>query len=684
MKIAHPDIYRESLSLLHGVLGADAEFRDGQYEAIEAAATQRRTLVVQRTGWGKSLVYFICTRLFRESGKGITMVVSPLLVLMDNQAEMARGLGIRCDVLNSSVKDRREEILSQLSNDELDLIFVTPETLFKEDMQSLLPKLRIGLFVIDEAHCISDWGHDFRLEYGNLGKVIAGLPANVSVLATTATANDRVVTDLKRQLGHDVFISRGTLSRDSLHIQVMECENRADRYAWILDNIGKLPGTGIIYCLTRRDCDYLADFLQKNGVSVLPYYSGERNDELNAAAIEAFRNNEIKAVVATVKLGMGYDKGDVSFIIHYQMPSNIVLYYQQIGRAGRNLPDAYVFLLCGKEDRKINEFFINTAFPSQKEAQSVYEAVGAADGMKLWQIEGAVNIRRGRVRKTLEFLLNEGAVRKEKTSYYITPKPYQYAAAHYQEITEIRRREMAQMIEFTKTKRCLSQFAVNCLDDFTAAPCGKCANCLRGDIFPGLSVSFESLQKASDYINTRILDILPRKKWPDNKKIPCPNQTGLCLSRYGDPGYGALVKEGKYGAKPYFCDELVGRSAKLLRDLAREHGIQTVTCVPSLRNDLVRNFAVRTAQSAGLQFLDLLEKRPAPPQKDMENSAYQYRNAMESFSVLVDTVPEKLILIDDVVDSRWTLTVCGHLLCEKGCQEVFPFALADSSQEEDS
>ena len=684
MKIEYPNIYEESISLLHSVFGADAVFRDGQYEAIEAAATQRRTLVVQRTGWGKSLVYFLCTKLFRESGKGITMVVSPLLVLMDNQAEMARGLGIRCDVLNSAVKDRREEILSQLANEELDLIFVTPETLFKDDVQSLLPKLRIGLFVIDEAHCISDWGHDFRLEYGNLGKVIAGFPANVSVLATTATANNRVVTDLKRQLGENVFVSRGALSRSSLHIQVIERENRADRYAWILDNIEKLPGTGIIYCLTRRDCDYLSDFLQKNGISVLPYYSGDQNGEANAVAIEAFRENKIKAIVATVKLGMGYDKGDVSFIIHYQMPSNIVLYYQQIGRAGRNLSEAYVFLLCGKEDRTINEYFINTAFPSQKEAQTVYQAIGAADGMKLWQIEGAVNIRRNRVSKTLDFLLNEGAVRKEKTSYYITPKPYQYAAEHYQEITKIRYREMAQMIEFTKTAQCLSQFAVNCLDDFTAAPCGKCANCLRGDIFPGLSVSFESQQKASDYINTRILDIIPRKVWPNYKKIPCPNQMGLCLSKYGDPGYGALVKEGKYGLKRYFSDELVGRSAKLLHDLAKEHGIQIITCVPSLRNDLVRDFAVRVAQSAGLKFLDLLEKSPAPPQKNMENSAYQHRNAMKSFSVLSEAVPEKLILIDDVVDSKWTLTVCGHLLCEKGCQEVFPFALADSSQEGDS
>ena len=680
--IHDPNLYRQASEILRQVYGPDASFRPGQYEAIEAVATWQRTLVVQRTGWGKSLVYFICTTLFRRQGRGVTMVVSPLLVLMDNQAEMARSLGICCDVLNSSVKDRREEILDALVHDRLDLIFVTPETLFKEDVQAILPKVRIGLFVVDEAHCISDWGHDFRLEYGRLGQVVRRMPSTVAVLGTTATANDRVVKDLQNQLGQNVFVLRGPLGRESLHLQVLHLKDRVSRYAWLLENLPKLPGTGIIYCLTRRDCDYLSDFLNRNGIPVRPYYSGDGMEEANNRAIAAFRENRIKALVATVKLGMGYDKGDISFIVHYQMPSNIVLYYQQIGRAGRNIPDAYVFLMCGQEDLDINNYFIDTAFPTKSECKRVLTVVGSSDGAGRYQIESAVNIRRGRLEKALAFLLNEGALRKEGSKYYITPKRYRYDSRHYEAITAIRRREMEQMLELTRTDRCLSRFAVEALDDFSGGDCGTCSNCLGHDIFPGLSVSFEAEQRAATYINGLLIPIEPRKRWPGGKTIPNPNQTGFCLSKYGDPGYGALVKQGKYSREKRFSNELVGKSARLLRNWAEAEDITAVTCVPSLRNDLVLDFARRAAASAGLRFMELIRKSPARPQKEMENTAFQCRNAMDSFSVEAEQVPEKLILIDDIVDSRWTMTVCGHLLSERGCQAVYPFALADSSNRE--
>lgn len=665
--------------ILRRVYGEDAQFRPGQYEAIEATVRYQRTLVVQKTGWGKSLIYFLCTQIFRAQGRGLTLVVSPLLALMDNQAEMAKGLGLRCDVLNSSVKDRREVILKALVQDELDLLFITPETLFKEDVQRILPKLRIGLFVIDEAHCISDWGNDFRLEYGRLREVIRRLPSNVSVLATTATANDRVVSDLKKQLGHNVHVCRGPLSRESLHLQVLHLGNRVLRYAWLLENLPKLPGTGIIYCLTRRDCDYLSAFLNENHIPVRAYYSGTNREQENERAVRLFRENRIKAIVATVKLGMGYDKGDISFVIHYQMPSNIVLYYQQIGRAGRNIPDAYVFLMCGEEDLEINNYFIDTAFPSERETDAVLKAAGSKNGMTKSELEASVNIRRSRLEKTLEFLLNEGALRKDGANYYLTPRHYEYPEKHYAAITETRRREMEQMLELTQTDKCLLRVAVECLDDHTAQDCGHCANCLKADVFPYLELHEWTKQRAADFINRQLLTIQPRRVWPDRKRIEIPNQSGVCLSKYGDPGYGMLVKEGKYGQPPRFCDELVGKSAAVLKELAAQNGIDALTYVPSLRSDLVKDFAQRVARSANLRFLELLEKTPAPQQKDMENSAHQCQNAFDSFRAIQVQAPEKLILIDDVVDSGWTLTVCGCLLTERGCKEVFPFALADSS-----
>lgn len=287
------DLFAQAEAILKSIYGPNAAFREGQYQAIRATMTQSRTLVVQRTGWGKSLVYFVCTKLLRQRGRGVTMVVSPLLVLMENQMEAAEEIGLRCDCLNSSVRERRADILQALERDELDLILVTPETLFSQDVQQRLQNIRIGLFVVDEAHCISDWGHDFRLEYGRLNTVIHQLPENVPVLATTATANDRVVEDLRRQLGRKVFVSRGPLTRDSLSIQVLNMPDRIRRYGWILENLPKLPGSGIIYCLTQRDCDYLADFLVKNGISAAAYYSrsGQEGQARNRSIEEAFREN---------------------------------------------------------------------------------------------------------------------------------------------------------------------------------------------------------------------------------------------------------------------------------------------------------------------------------------------------------------------------------------------------------
>lgn len=688
MQIQNRDIYARASSILKRLYGTDAQFRDGQYEAIEATLVNRRTLVVQRTGWGKSLVYFTCTKLLRESGRGVTFVVSPLLVLMQNQMEAAEQMGLRCEALNSSTRDRREEILQALRDETVDLVLVTPETLFREDVQAVLPQIRIGLFVIDEAHCISDWGHDFRLEYSRLKEALRLLPPNVPVLATTATANDRVVADLEVQLGDHVYVSRGPLSRDSLWIQVLHFQEKTERYAWILENIQKLPGSGIIYCLTQRDCDYLADFLQQNGVSALSYYSRDgEEEEKNRIAEDALKHNRIKVLVATIKLGMGYDKGDIAFVIHFQMPANIVSYYQQIGRAGRNISRAFVFLMTGQEDDEILNYFIRTAFPTREETEQVLACIREHEGLTRSGVEASLNIKRARIEKALMFLMNDGFLYKEKSKYYVSPKPFVYNEAHYAAVAARRYQEMEQMKELVRTDQCYNRFIASALDDRTAVNCGHCTNCAGTPFFPE-HASFESREKASAYINGQILEIEPRKRWvrsevTSGKKIEHINQTGICLSRYGDPGYGELVSRDKYGARQRFSDELVGRSAQLLRPLIQEKGITHITSVPSLRSRLVPDFAKRLAGSCKLPYVELLQKAPAAQQKRMENNAHQCANAFRSFSVIDGAnVPEKLLLVDDVVDSRWTLTVCGYRLMEHGCVEVYPYALADSSQKE--
>lgn len=684
------DIRERATEIIRQLYGPVASFREGQYEAIEATMTRNRTLVVQRTGWGKSLVYFVCTKLMREQQRGVTVVVSPLLVLMENQIEAAEKLGLRCDALNSTTRDRREEILSALEQDTLDLVFVTPETLFSDDVQARLRNIRIGLFVVDEAHCISDWGHDFRLEYGRLKSIIQTLPPNVPILATTATANDRVVADLQEQLGNNVYVSRGPLTRESLHIQVLNKPGKIERYAWILENLPKLPGSGIIYCLTRRDCDYLADFLKSNGISAAAYYSRgtEEGEQLNREIEEQFRTNRLKVIVATIKLGMGYDKGDIAFVIHYQMPQNIVSYYQQIGRAGRNIDKAYIFLMYGKEDEDILNYFINTAFPTEAETKQIVDFIGRHDGVKLGQLSAAMNMRTARINKALAFLMNDGFIRKEGSCYYITPKPFVYDRAHYASVTETRRREMEQMKQLARTKDCLSRYIVSCLDDHTAQPCGHCANCIGRDLYPA-KASWPYVFIAEEYVNRQVIAIEPRKIWVTSsvttgKKIEHVLRPGFCISRYGDAGYGELVKQGKYSKEKRFCDELVGKSAQMLRPFVGEHGITHVCPVPSLRSGIVADFTRRLAASLKLEYTELLVKTEAVPQKRMENSAHQCENAYRSFHVAGSPdVPKNILLVDDVVDSRWTLTVCGFRLMEAGAENVYPFALADSSNRED-
>lgn len=674
------NIYEKADSILKDLYGPDAKFRDGQFEAIEATLSHKRTFVVQRTGWGKSLVYFVCTKILREQKKGVTLVVSPLLVLMENQMDAAQKMGLLTDVLNYTTKDRREEILSNLIEGKVDIIFITPETLFKDDVQEAISKINIGLFVIDEAHCISDWGHDFRLEYSNLVKVIALLPKSVPILATTATANNRVVEDLKTQLGGDVFVSRGPLTRQSLVIDVLNLPDRAKRYAWLLKNINSLPGTGIIYCLTKRDCDYISDFLNKNSINAMPYYSSDKDDEMIEQAIANFQNNKIKVIVATIKLGMGYDKGDIGFVIHFQCPSNIISYYQQIGRAGRNLDTAYAILMFGKEDKTISEYFIETAFPKRTDCEKILSIVRDHNGLSVRSIGYFANIPLREINKSLMFLRNEEAVFLDNGKYYATANQYTYNEEHYHQIQQQKLLELKKMEELFSTKECLSKFIVNCLDDFEAIPCKKCYNCTHKHV--GEDFTELELDIALNYLNSIIIPILPRKKWPhegigEKLTIDFVNEEGIALCKYGDAGYGELVKRGKYVDKK-FCDELVGKSASVLKDFVKQNNITTITFVPSLRSDLVKDFAQRLAKSLKLEFKDLLYKTPAGEQKLMKNSSFQCNNAFNSFYAQ-NVQSENILLVDDMVDSKWTMTVCGYKLIQAGALKVFPFALADSS-----
>lgn len=678
-----------ALELLHELSGPSAEFREGQLEAIRALAEDRgRVLVVQRTGWGKSAVYLITTKLLREAGGGPTILVSPLLALMRNQIAMASRLGVRADTINSSNAEEWERVETAIATDTVDLLLVAPERFanrrFQEEVMPVIGD-RIGLVVIDEIHCISDWGHDFRPDYLRLRHILDRLPDGIPVVGTTATANNRVVTDVSGQLGSSLVLHRGGLARGGLRLHVFAMPDPAQRLAWLVEALKKLPGTGIVYCLTIRDVDRVTTWLQRHGIAVSSYSGdGEAPDRIQTE--QDLLCNRVKAVIATSALGMGFDKPDLSFVIHYQSPGSPIAYYQQVGRAGRALEKSWGVLLAGEEDREIQDWFIKTAFPPKAVSEEVVGILARATGpVSVAYLESQVNLGRTRLTQMMKVLEVEGAIEYVKGGFRRTEQAWTYPLERFNGVTAARRNEQKVMVQYRDHPGCLMEFLGRQLDDPDAGRCGICMNCAGSSI--SVEVDPELVQEAGQYLRQQPLEIEPRKQWPSGTglrsgKIALEQrlETGRALGEWGDGGWGNLVQKGKYkdGA---FHEALVEASVRLLRAWGPQPAPAWVTFVPSLARDtLVANFAERLAAALGLPLHPVVTKiQTNRPQREMQNSTQQYGNIAGAFVVSGEVPGGPVLLVDDVFDSRWTLTVIGVHLREAGSGPVFPFALAAAS-----
>jgi len=428
---------------LREILGAGAQFRDGQWEAIEALVSHRqRILVVQRTGWGKSLVYFIATRLLRQQRMGTTLLISPLLSLMRNQIQAAADWGLRADTINSSNREEHERVERLLLTGKLDLLLISPERLANDQFQrDIWPAFsqRIGLLVIDEAHCISDWGHDFRPNYRRIMRVLDDLRPATPVLGTTATANDRVVADVAEILGANLNVQRGPLTRDSLRLYVYpEPRDHAYRLTLLSHLLNNIPGSGIVYCTTTRDCRFVAEWLQQQGFNAKPYYADveEETDENRVELEQQLLRNEVKALVASVALGMGFDKPDLHFVIHYQLPGSIISYYQQIGRAGRGIDQAHIILMHGDGDEDIQRHFIETAFPQPEHIEAAITALAQSGPVTQTELQRFVNVNRSMLDKILTHLEVEKIIEKRKSDYVLVAENARPDFARWQQVTQ--------------------------------------------------------------------------------------------------------------------------------------------------------------------------------------------------------------------------------------------------------
>ena len=667
-------------------------FREGQEQAIQHIVEGRgRLLVVQKTGWGKSLVYFIACKLLREAGAGPCLLVSPLLALMRNQIAAATRMGVTAHTINSDNQEQWDEIETRIRRNEVDVLVISPERLANERFRSAVLSIissRISLLVIDEAHCISDWGHDFRPHYRLIERIVRTLPSNLRLLATTATANNRVLKDLCEVLGPRLTTMRGDLNRPSLCLQTIRLPNQAERLAWLAEQVPQLEGSGIIYTLTVRDANQVAAWLKSRSINV-EAYTGETG-ELRPDLEQRLLDNRVKALVATTALGMGFDKPDLAFVIHYQTPGSVVAYYQQVGRAGRALDVARGILLSGEEETEITNYFIESAFPTRDEVKRVLEALHSeVEGVSVSEIMANVNLSKGRIEKTISLLSLESPspIVKSGTKLHLTPARLSEAFwQRAQRLTELRHSEQQEMQHYVQLESDHMNFLIRALDGEICKPSTSRLRPLKE------TVTSTILQEAYEFIRRSSLPIEPRKKWPSgglpqfklkgNIPSELQAQAGRTLCVWRDSGWGELVRNGKYESGR-FSDGLVDACVNLMSGWNPQPKPEWVTCIPSLRHPrLVPDFAQRVAARLELPFHEVLTKTTErPEQKTMANSTQQARNIDGSLAMMQKHLPAgSVLLIDDMVDSRWTMTVAAWLLRENGSGPVFLLALASTSR----
>jgi len=676
----------------------DAQFRGGQWEAIDAIANRRqKMLVVQRTGWGKSLVYFIGTRILRERGAGPTIIVSPLLALMRNQIDAAGRLNINAESINSTNHDDWHAVQTRILDDQVDAVLISPERLandyFREHVLQPVAD-RVGLLVVDEAHCISDWGHDFRPDYRRLVNILQHMPPNMPLLGTTATANDRVIDDIQTQLG-DIQIQRGPLVRESLRLQTLTLPDQVSRLAWLAQTIPTLPGTGIVYVLTQRDAEQVAEWLNEHGIDARAYHADVQRDGLDKNAYRErleglLLHNKIKTLVATTALGMGYDKPDLGFVIHYQAPDSVVSYYQQVGRAGRAIDEAFGILLSGYEDANIHDYFRRSAFPDEADVLNLLACLESSDGLTIREIEGKLNLRRKLVGEMLKMLSveNPAPVIKDGSRWRRTPVEYQMDHERIQRLTRQREIEWQEVQDYINADTCLMAFLRKALDDPDAAACGQCAVCRGAPVIPA-HINRELAVESGRFLRHAEMVIKPKKQvakdaftvyqFSGNLPSELRAEPGRVLARWGDAGYGQWVAEDKRAGR--FRSELAQAAAEMIRERWQPTPApQWVACAPSLKRPaLVADFARALAAQLGLPFVDAIAKaRENEAQKMQQNRFHQCRNLDGVFEVR-DNIPESpVLLVDDIVDSGWTLTVLAALLRRAGSGPVYPLALASA------
>jgi ATP-dependent DNA helicase RecQ len=701
----------EAEAVLRQLAGPTARLREDQWSAIRALVIERRrALVVQRTGWGKSAVYFVATSLLRARGAGPTVIVSPLLSLMRNQVAAADRAGIHARTINSANLPEWERIQAEIADGAVDVLLISPERLnnptFRDEVMPRLAKT-IGLLVVDEAHTISDWGHDFRPDYRRLRDLIGSLKPGLPVLATTATANSRVTADVAEQVGTgsgSALVLRGSLDRESLYLSSLSLPDSGSRLAWLAEHLPELPGSGIIYTLTVAAAGETADFLRSRGYAVASY-TGRTEDEERQQSEQDLLDNKIKAMVATSALGMGFDKPDLGFVVHLGAPSSPIAYYQQVGRAGRGVERAEVVLLPGVEDKEIWRYFTSLAFPPQATVERVLDALaGAAKPMSTMALEPLVDIKRSRLELMLKVLDADGAVKRVQGGWISTGQSWFYDAERYARITAAREAEQRAMLEYETTDRCRMEFLRQQLDDPEAAACGRCDNC-TGER-RSAAVASGVVEAADSHARRAWVTVEPRRQWPTGMpsvgvdlrgKIPQDEQAheGRALARLTDLGWGGTLREllgpttPDRPVPPQLLEAMVNVLKRWAAGEASGPGwsgagrpVGIVMISSRSRPKLVASLAGGIAEIGRLPIVGSVERVRDDGHSGPGNSAWRLRSVHDAFAIdpqlgeQLAACAGPILLVDDLIDSGWTMAVVARMLRRSGAPAVLPMVLA--------